>query len=96
MPLSKIYVLDKHSKFRKGFGDLLDDARMKSIPTVSARPAAKDTLAYLVFSSGTTGLPKGLPLYNLIIHLIIGNSGHDITWKYHIFHHANCRRFASN
>ena len=61
IPSSMIYVLDGHSKGRQSFSDFLGDARMKSIPAVSARPAAKDTLAYLVFSSGTTGLPKGSP-----------------------------------
>jgi long-subunit acyl-CoA synthetase (AMP-forming) len=30
------------------------------IGTFKSRPAQKDTLAYLVFSSGTSGLPKGL------------------------------------
>jgi long-subunit acyl-CoA synthetase (AMP-forming) len=44
---------------RKSFSELIADVQTKGIPAVAVRPAAKNTLAYLVFSSGTTGLPKG-------------------------------------
>jgi len=33
----------------------------KQIPEERVRIVSKDTLGYLVFSSGTTGLPKGFP-----------------------------------
>jgi len=33
----------------------------KQIPEEQVRIVSKDTLGYLVFSSGTTGLPKGFP-----------------------------------
>jgi len=34
--------------------------RNKKIPPVDIRTATKDTLAYLIFSSGTSGLPKAV------------------------------------
>jgi acyl-CoA synthetase (AMP-forming)/AMP-acid ligase II len=56
---SKIYVLVGKWKGYKSFSKLITDAQTKSVASLAVRPAAKDTLAYLVFSSGTTGLPKG-------------------------------------
>jgi hypothetical protein len=44
--------LRRESKGPEGF--LQADIQTKNIPAVAARPAAKDTLAYLIFSSGTT------------------------------------------
>jgi acyl-CoA synthetase (AMP-forming)/AMP-acid ligase II len=60
IPSSKIYILGGSAKGRKSFSEMINDARTKCMPFISARPATKNTLAYLVFSSGTTGLPKGL------------------------------------
>jgi acyl-coenzyme A synthetase/AMP-(fatty) acid ligase len=59
IPSSKVYVLGGKAKGRKSFSELVANAQTKSIPAIAVRPAAKDTLAYLVFSSGTTGPPKG-------------------------------------
>lgn len=59
IPSSKIYILDGHAPGRKNFGDFVKLAQSKNIPRSAVRPATKDTLAYLVFSSGTSGLPKG-------------------------------------
>jgi acyl-CoA synthetase (AMP-forming)/AMP-acid ligase II len=59
IPSSKVYVLGGTAKGRKSFSELVVNAQTKRIPAIAVRPAAKDTLAYLVFSSGTTGLPKG-------------------------------------
>lgn len=60
LPLNKIFVLTGRAKGRKSLSDLVKDVRAKSIPTVAVRQANKDTLAYLVFSSGTSGLPKAV------------------------------------
>lgn len=57
--LCKIYVGRGQSSGRKSIQDLIKNVRLKSLPFLGARPAKKDTLAYLVFSSGTSGLPKG-------------------------------------
>ena len=55
----KVYVLGAHVRGRQSFSEMIDHAETHDIPVVPARPARKDTLAYLIFSSGTSGLPKG-------------------------------------
>ena len=59
VPLNRIYVLGGSAKERKSFKELIEDTRSRRTPIVLPRPATRDTLAYLVFSSGTSGLPKG-------------------------------------
>jgi acyl-CoA synthetase (AMP-forming)/AMP-acid ligase II len=58
-PEDKIYILGDHVPGRTTFDQLVNHVRKSRIPWVAVRPAKKDTLAYLVFSSGTSGLPKG-------------------------------------
>lgn len=58
-PLEKIYILEGHAKGRRTFSGMINEVRYKAISPVSVRPVKNDTLAYLVFSSGTSGLPKG-------------------------------------
>ena len=41
------------------FEKMVEDARSQAMAPLSLRPASRDTLAYLMFSSGTTGPPKG-------------------------------------
>jgi acyl-CoA synthetase (AMP-forming)/AMP-acid ligase II len=71
MDLNKIYLVKGEAEGRRSIRSIIRDARIKHIPPVDIRPAVKDTLAYLIFSSGTSGLPKGnLPFYHLPFHLI--------------------------
>jgi len=61
----RIYVLKdpkglKEAKGRKSFWSIIKDVRRRKAKIVDVRPAKKDTLAYLVFSSGTSGPPKGM------------------------------------
>jgi hypothetical protein len=42
------------------FRGIIQDMRNRKVPTIDIRPAGKDTLAYLVFSTGKSGLPKGI------------------------------------
>lgn len=56
----RIFILEGTSTDgRRSLEDLINDVYRKRIPRLPIRPAKRDTLAYLVFSSGTTGLPKG-------------------------------------
>ena len=54
-----IYLMRGNSNGRKSFWSIIKDVRRKKIPRVDVRTATKNTLAYLVLSSGTSGLPKG-------------------------------------
>ena len=55
----RIYVLQESPSGHRTLGSAIDEVRKRSVPRVESRPVQKDTLAYLVFSSGTSGLPKG-------------------------------------
>ena len=55
-----IYILEgEPTKGRLHFDYVIQEVRKRKIPRVPVKPAKKDTLAYLVMSSGTSGLPKG-------------------------------------
>jgi long-subunit acyl-CoA synthetase (AMP-forming) len=57
----KIYILSGPPvKGRQSFNQLIEAAERKKLPLAPIHPAKKDTLAYLVMSSGTSGLPKGV------------------------------------
>jgi long-subunit acyl-CoA synthetase (AMP-forming) len=59
IPVENIHILHGKVPGFKTIQDFVDDVREKNITSVDIRPARNDTLAYLVFSSGTSGLPKG-------------------------------------
>ena len=59
LPDDRIYTLEGSVKGRKSFSDMINQVTKDFTPKTDIRPAGKDTLAYLVFSSGTSGLPKG-------------------------------------
>jgi acyl-CoA synthetase (AMP-forming)/AMP-acid ligase II len=52
-----IFILEGKVKGKRSFDDLVSS--VKEPVKDYARPVGKAALAYLVFSSGTTGLPKG-------------------------------------
>ncbi|TDL17760.1 acetyl-CoA synthetase-like protein [Rickenella mellea] len=60
IPDDRIYILEGSSQGKLSLGDLIDRVRTSRIPRVSVREPKKDCLAYLVFSSGTSGLPKAV------------------------------------
>ncbi|THH31193.1 hypothetical protein EUX98_g3018 [Antrodiella citrinella] len=51
---------DDRGRERTSFGELTQQMRKKSVPRVPVKAVKKDSLAYLVFSSGTSGLPKAV------------------------------------
>ncbi|KAG7092990.1 putative NRPS-like protein biosynthetic cluster [Marasmius oreades] len=64
IPMDRIYVIDggDHEMVQGHttlFG-LIEGVHRKVIPPVGVRPAKMNTLAYLIFSSGTSGLPKAV------------------------------------
>lgn len=62
LPEDNIFILEGKADGKQSFQDLVDITRSRGIARVPMKPVHKDTLAYLVFSSGTTGLPKGMLL----------------------------------
>ena len=53
-----IYILGQKIKGFRNLEEMVEDTRSRAMALASPRPAKRDTLAYLVFSSGTTGFPK--------------------------------------
>ncbi|KII90717.1 hypothetical protein PLICRDRAFT_174091 [Plicaturopsis crispa FD-325 SS-3] len=60
VPGNNIYTLGGEVKGRKSFSGLIENVRTSHLTRLPVRPATKDTLAYLVFSSGTSGPPKAV------------------------------------
>lgn len=58
----RIYILEGNVPGRTSYADLVARARTNSLPRLPIQQAQTDTLAYLAFSSGTSGLPKGTSL----------------------------------
>ncbi|VDC07171.1 unnamed protein product [Peniophora sp. CBMAI 1063] len=62
LPESRIFVLGGHVAGRTSFSDLYHRVQSKKIPRVPYALVKEDSIAYMVFSSGTSGLPKGVLL----------------------------------
>lgn len=94
LPADRIYLLEGEDVCYTSYNQLVSSARKSGIPRLSVRQAHKDTLAYLIFSSGTSGLPKGMYPFSCLITvhtdyavcLTSSYSHHDIPWKYHPRH----------
>ena len=59
LPEEKIFILQGEVKGKVSLPRLIDNVKARGLPGVPTQTVGDDTLAYLVFSSGTTGLPKG-------------------------------------
>lgn len=91
LPDDRIYVLEGRAERRLSYEDLVSRVRLNRIPRIPVKHATRDTLAYLVFSSGTSGLPKGVYLRFIFSsisnkpeihpHHSSLNSCYDISWK---------------
>lgn len=55
----KIYLMNQDIQGQTSIDSLIKHVNSKKIPEERVRIVPKDTLGYLVFSSGTSGLPKG-------------------------------------
>ena len=59
LPEEGIFILQGNVTGKLSLPCLIDDAKARGLPKIATRTVQDDTLAYLMFSSGTSGLPKG-------------------------------------
>ena len=59
LPEEGIFILQGNVTGKVSFPRLIEDFKDRGLPKTATRTVQDDTLAYLMFSSGTTGLPKG-------------------------------------
>jgi acyl-CoA synthetase (AMP-forming)/AMP-acid ligase II len=84
LPLTNIYIIGGHVKGHQSLSGMIDRARKAKVLRVSARPAKRSTLGYLVFSSGTSGLPKavmithGNIIYSLHQSVVVGQVSAEV------------------
>ena len=72
LPDDCILILEGSAPNRKNLADLIDGVVARQTPAVGVRSVERDTLAYLLFSSGTSGLPKAVMVShdNLVFQLV--------------------------
>jgi len=59
LPEEGIFILQGDVTGKLSLPSLIEDVKAHGLPKTATRTVQDDTLAYLMFSSGTTGLPKG-------------------------------------
>ena len=60
----RIYLLEGQKGGYTSYDHLVSSVHKSRIPRLPVRHATKETLAYMILSSGTSGLPKGMYLFN--------------------------------
>ena len=59
LPEGKIFILQGDVPDKFSLPRLIENVKSRGLPKMATQTVHDDTLAYLIFSSGTTGLPKG-------------------------------------
>jgi acyl-CoA synthetase (AMP-forming)/AMP-acid ligase II len=59
LPEDRIIILQGNVTGKVSLPRLIEEVKTRGLPRLPTQTVQDDTLAYLVFSSGTTGLPKG-------------------------------------
>ncbi|OAX33939.1 acetyl-CoA synthetase-like protein [Rhizopogon vinicolor AM-OR11-026] len=73
LPADRIYLLEGENEGYTSYDQLVSSVRKNGIPRIPVRHATKDTLAYMLFSSGTSGLHKVVMLsHGNITHAVLG------------------------
>ena len=92
-----IFILEGKVEGERSFDDLVCSVKEPAKDCV--KPVDKDTLAYLLFSSGTTGPPKGeatfakpSTCYLARVHGVNVSRRHGVTQEYHVLGNAGFRR----
>lgn len=79
LPADRIYLLEGEDLCYMNYNQLVFSARKSGVPRLPVRQAHKDTLAYLVFSSGTSGPPKAVMIsHGNIAHTTLGLMVHSL------------------
>lgn len=60
LPENRVYILQGDVPGKGSLPRSIEGVKSRGLPRVPTQTVRDDTLAYLVFSSGTTGPPKGL------------------------------------
>ena len=67
LPEERIFILQGGVSGKVSLPRLIEDVKSRGLPKVPSETVRDDTLAYLVFSSGTTGLHKGCFTFFLMV-----------------------------
>ncbi|KAG1800637.1 uncharacterized protein BJ212DRAFT_1287186, partial [Suillus subaureus] len=64
LPADRVHLLDGEKEGYTSYDQLVSSIHRNDIPRLPVRHATKGTPAYLVYSSGTSGLPKGMYFFS--------------------------------
>jgi long-subunit acyl-CoA synthetase (AMP-forming) len=85
----KICVFEENGEAWRNLEGMINTACSLDFRLLGPRPATKDSLAYLMFSSGTSGLPKGEVHHEHCCFFTSNtarlSSGYGLSWQHYLF-----------